>query len=259
VLAYDTPVPIPDLERAKTALSQQIALVGEKRDEVVATFNGFVLAIENVFVQQADAAGAIALYLIQKHLDDARAALGQILEIARKLVTEGTPVLSLIDKSIEWLVEVLPVVSDVANELARPDNPDFVRWEGFAKDFYGVKAGLQQAAVGETVENVKSLSGWLYIVASANIAYALELLKILADLILSITKITAKAGSVVGIAFAVNELADVIKGAVSAGIAVLSAVVMGFTATIGDIRGMLAQRLDVSDYENGGWPQVRYT
>jgi ABC-type transporter Mla subunit MlaD len=248
----DTFVDTGEVEETKTLLSHAVENIDKAVKAVIDGFNSVVSNINDL----RWVIGPIPMYFIRNDLDDIRADVRNLVELAAKVVRESTPVFSLFLASVDWLRTVMSPTSEVGFDVNTPFDDDLASWTGSAATAYRQKAVAQKAAVDRAKENAKFISKWLFEIGKTNVAYAVELAKIVTDVAAKLAKLTIDALGVITIQFAVDELGNVVKGLVKAGLDQLLELANKFVATLGNVRDVLEKRIDHTEFENGQWPQA---
>jgi len=248
------PVDSFEVASSKLALEQAFDSLRDAVDLCVDNFNRIVDGVNHY----AWLLGPIPLWFIHNHLDDLRNALREGIRHAEKVLQGGVPILSLFETSIDYLNAVQAPVSDISYDVNTPQDDNINYWSGAAASAYRQKQSAQKTACDKTAENAVFISKWLFDVAKTNVAYAVEMVKILVDAGSELVNVTVDAASLIDLQFALDHLADAVKKLIKAGVNQLVELANRFVATLGDVRDLLAKRNDHGAFENGRWPQAVY-
>jgi hypothetical protein len=248
------PVNPGEVESSKVALEQAFGSLRTAVDVCVDNFNRIVEGVNH----WGWLLGPVPLWFIRNHLDDLRNALKEGITHAQKVLQGGVPVLSLFQASIDYLNAVQLPVSEIAYDINTPQDDNLHSWTGAASSAYKQKQAAQKTAADKAAENAVFMSKWLYDVGKTNVAYAVEIVKILVDAGSELVNVTVDAASIINLQFALDHLADAVKKLIKAGVNTLVELANTFVATLGDVRDVLAKRNDHGAFENGRWPQAVY-
>jgi hypothetical protein len=243
-----------DAASSKLALEQAFGSLRDAVDLCVDNFNRIVEGVNH----WAWLLGPVPLWFIHNHLDDLRDALKEGISYAQKVLQGGVPVLSLFQTSMDYLNAVQLPVSDIAFDINTPQDDNIQSWSGPASAAYRQKQGAQKTAADKAAENAVFMSKWLYDVGKTNVAYAVEIVKILVDAGAELVNVTVDGLSVINLQFALDHLADAVKKLIKAGVNTLVELANKFVATLGDVREVLSKRNDHGAFEGGRWPQAVY-
>jgi hypothetical protein len=244
-------MPPPDIEYAppfNTAFEQidsNIDIAVAKFDEVVDNVRRWAWML-----------GFGGSWWIGRNLDDVRRGLDAIIGKVNHAVDHQLPVLSLISTSFSWVHDVKTPVSELSFRTTEPANENLYEWTGAAATAYNAKAGKQKAAIDETVVKAEFISGWLFGIAKENVAYAVELAKIVTDLAGKLTQAALDTASVIDIPFAIDTLAKSVGSLVTAGLNNLLTIGERLVDAIGDVRDLATQVGDHSKLPGGLWPEA---
>jgi hypothetical protein len=243
-----------DIASSKVALEQSFDALRSAVDLCVNNFNRIVEGLNH----WSWLLGPIPLWFIHNHMNDLRNALKEGLDRAEKVLQSGVPVLSLFETSIDYLNAAQAPVSDIAFDINTPQDDNLNSWSGAAASAYAKKQAAQKSAADKTTENAAVISKWLFDVGKTNVAYAVELVKILVDAGAELVNVTVDAASIIDIQFSIDHLAEAVKKLIKAGVNQLAELANKFVATLGDARELLARRNDHGAFEGGKWPQAVY-
>jgi len=241
----------PDLEYAppfNTAFEQMntnIDVAVSKFDEVVDNIRRWAWML-----------GVGGVWWIKSHLDEVRAGLQSIIDKVNYALDHQYPVLSLITVSFSWVHDVKTPVSELSFQTTEPANENLYEWTGAAATAYRTKAGQQKNAVDETVVKAEFISGWLFGIAKENVAYAVELAKIVTDLAGKLTQAAIDTATVIDIPWAIDTLAKSAGSLVTAGLDNLLTIGERLVDAIGDVRDLATQVGDHSKLPGGRWPEA---
>ncbi|MEV4757158.1 hypothetical protein AB0J86_18875 [Micromonospora sp. NPDC049559] len=248
------PVDVAEIESSRLALEQAFDHLRDAVDLCVQNFNRIVEGVD----EHAWLLGPLPLWFIRNHLDDLRDALKEAITYAEKVLQGGVPVISLFVTSIDYLNAVQSPVSDIAYDINTPQDDNLGYWRGAAALAYRQKQGTQKAAADRAADNAVFMSEWLYKIGKTNVAYAVEVVKLLVDAAAELVNVTVDGISIINVQFALDHAADAVKKLLKAAVNQLVELADKFVATLGDLREVLARRNDHGTFENGRWPQAVY-
>jgi hypothetical protein len=201
-------------------------------------------------------AGAAAGYYIYRHLDEIREALNKLLKVAEYVVKNGSPVVSLINHSFDWVTKVKTPASDLQFQVDDLVNYDFALWSGQAAEVYKDKRSKQKDAVGEIVVRAEFISSWLFKIAKANVDYVVELGRALNAILGQVAKAAVNAGTLINLLFAIDDVAEIVGTGVEEALNGLLAIVQRLVASLGDVRDLTTVVGDRSKLPGGKWPEA---
>jgi hypothetical protein len=245
---------VGDVESSKVALERAFESIRRGIDTCVGAFNGIV----DKFALYLPLIPPWAVRSVQLALHLIRVQLRDLLDIAQKVLQSGVPVLSLFITSIDYLNAVERPISDISYEIGTPKSDDLHHWSGAANLAYKQKQTAQKAAADRVMENATFMSKWLFDIGKANVAYAVEVVKILIDAGSEMIAVTANGFSAINIQFALDDAADAIQKLIKGGLNQLAELANRFTALIGNVRDLMEKRNRQSELQNGHWPQAVY-
>lgn len=248
------PVNSGEVESSRVALENAFDALGRGADVCVEGFNRIVDEINDY----SWLIGPIPMFFIRRHMEDIRTQLKALLDVAQKVLQGGVPVLSLFTTSIDYLTAVQTPVSDISYDIGTPANDNLHYWTGAANLAYRLKQAAQKAAADRTVDNATFMSKWLFDIGKTNVAYAVELVKIVVDAGAELVSVTTNGLSIINIQFALDDLAEALKKLIKAGLNQLVELANKFVATLGDVRDVLEMRARHTEFEGGRWPQAVY-
>ncbi|HEY0700695.1 MAG TPA: hypothetical protein VGD43_23175 [Micromonospora sp.] len=243
-----------DIESSRLALTDAFDALRKGVDTCVDGFNHIVDKAND----HAWLLGPIPMYLIHNHLDDIRTALKSLLDAAERVLQGGMPILSLFQTSIDYLTAVQSPMSDISYDINTPADDNLNYWTGGAATAYAKKQIAQRVAVDRTVDNAAFMSRWLFDIGKTNVAYAVELVKIVVDAGSELVKVSVDGLSIINLPFALDSLAEALKKLIKAGLDQLVELANKFVATLGDVRDVLEKTTRHTEYEDGRWPQAVY-
>lgn len=248
------PVNSGEVESSRVALENAFDALRTGVDVCVDGFNRLVDEINH----HAWLLGPIPMFFIRNHVEDIRAQLKTLLDVAQKVLQGGVPVLSLFTTSIDYLTAVQTPVSDISYDISAPAEDNLHYWTGAASLSYKQKQAVQKAAADRTVENATFMSKWLFDIGKTNVAYAVELVKIVVDAGSELVSVITNGLSIVNIQFALDDLAEALEKLIKAGLNQLVELANKFVATLGDVREVLERRARHTELADGHWPQAVY-
>ncbi|WP_199512152.1 hypothetical protein [Nucisporomicrobium flavum] len=243
-----------EVESSKVALEQAFDSLRKGVDSCVDNFNRIVEGVNH----WSWLMGPIPLWFIHNHLDDLRKTLTEAIGYAEKVLQGGVPVFSLFQTSIDYLNAAQGPVSDISYDINTPQDDNLNAWSGAASSAYKQKQAAQKSATDKAAENAVVISKWLFDVGKTNVAYAVEIVKLLVDAGMELVNVTVDAASIINIQFALDKLAEAVKKLLKATVVQFAELANKFVATLGDSRDLLARRNDHGAFENGKWPQAVY-
>jgi hypothetical protein len=225
--------------------------MGEAIGSVCESFNRVVRYVYDHRFQFAP-----VLLVLKKQLDTMKKGIDQLVGLVKYAVEHHMPVLSLIIQSFRWITQVQTPVSDMSSKVSEPRNPDLAYWEGAGAGEYRRRMGAQKEAVVDVTSRAAFISEWLMKIATANVKYVVELAKTAVDVLSKFVVITVEGVSVVGIAFALDKLAEVVGEAIAEGVKLLVGLGDEFMAAVANIRDIVSQVGDHNKLPGGKWPQA---
>ncbi len=241
-----------EVESSRVALENAFTTLQQGVDTCVDGFNSIVAKVRDL----AWLIGPIPMYFIRNNLDDVREHLKSLLDVAGKVLQGGVPILSLFTTSIDYLNAVQTPVSDISYDIGTPADDNLHHWTGGASAAYKQKQAAQKAATDRMVDNATFMSKWLFDIGKSNVAYAVELVKIVVDVGSELVTVTTNGLSVINLQFALDDLGEALKKLVKAGLNQLAELANKFVATLGDVRDVLEKRARHTEFEGGHWPQA---
>ena len=228
-----------------------IRQMGEAVNGVCESFNRVVRYVHAHRFQFAP-----VLLVLKNQLDTMKKGIDQLVKLVKYAVEHHLPVLSLIVQSFRWITQVQTPVSDLSSKVAEPANPDLAYWDGAGAGEYRRRVGLQQDAVVEVTSRAAFISEWLMKIATANVHYVTELAKTAVDVLSKFVVVVVEGATVVGIAFALDKLAEGVGEAIAEGVKLLVGLGDEFMAVVGNVRDIVAQVGDHRKLPGGKWPQA---
>jgi hypothetical protein len=238
-----------------TAYSQLFEQAVEKARQVI---TDAVTKFNEVVQRIHDKAWMIrpALGYVQGQLKLIGDGLAKVVQLVQYAMNHQTPVVSLIVQSFNWLDDVKKPMSGILSDIPVVRNEDFGKWRGEAATVYAGKVTAQKAAITDVTAKAEFISAWLFKIAKDNVAYMTELAKIGGEILAHIGTLAVKAGTIVGIPFAVDDIADMVGKAISTGINSLLGIAQKFVDTLEDVRNLKSELAELASLPNGAWPQA---
>ncbi len=250
----DTSVDIGEVESSRVALEEAFESLRKGVDACVSAFNHIVDEVND----HRWLLGPLPMYFIKRHLGDIREHLNEALDVAERVLQGGVPIISLFLTSIDYLGAVEKPLGDVSYDINTPADDNLQYWSGGAASAYRQKQAAQKAAVDRSVENATAISRWLFDIGKTNVAYAVELVKIIIDAGTELLNISVDGLSIINLQFSLDHAADALRKLVKAGLDQLVELANKFVATLGDCRDLLEKRARHTEFEHGGWPHAVY-
>lgn len=233
----------PPLTMAFEAIEAGMRQAAEKFNEIVERVRELCLVVPPP-----------VLLWIRDRLDVCREMVQEVLDKAGHALDHQIPVLALVSTSFAWLEQVRRPVSGLSARVATPESPAIGAWSGAAADAYRGIVDRQQAAALDVAEKANLISGWLYGIVTANIDYAIELARIVTQLVGRLAETAIEIGAVVTLPWAVEALAEAIGELLTAGLDNLLSIAERFVDAIGNVRNVHASLSDHSKLPGGNWP-----
>ena len=201
---------------------------------------------------------APVLLLVKKHLAVLAEGVGRLVKLVQYVVDHHVPVLSLIVQSFRWVTQVQTPVSDLSAKVKEPRNPDLAHWSGAGASVYQQKIGAQKDAIDAATRKAAFISEWLMRIATANVTYVVKLAQTVVDVGAKFLVVTVEGATVVGIAFAMDRLAEAVEKAIAEGVKHLVGLGEEFMAVVANVRDIVSEVGDHTVLSEGRWPQAVY-
>jgi hypothetical protein len=242
-----------------TALNTLVTDIQRGIDQVVAGFGQVVQSADRFAMLApliAPGLGGLAVWWIANHLKEIREALEKVIKVVRTILTNSTPVLSLIHHSFSWISDVKTPASDIVFAAGRDAKLNLVQWSGPAADIYHRIDGEQKDAVGEVVGKADFISSWLYKIVEGNVSYAQETLKTVTSIVGELVQAAVDAETVIDVPWAIDKLASVVGQLVEALLNQLLTIAQRVISSIGSYRDLVSATGDHSKLGPAGWPDA---
>ncbi|MGH3727316.1 MAG: hypothetical protein ACRDTU_01030 [Micromonosporaceae bacterium] len=200
-----------------------------------------------------------ARYWVAKQLKMLKSKLDELIKHIKYALKHHTPVLSLIYASFEWLNDVRNPASGVHGMLTKTDyeNVAIGYWTGGAATAYASRKAVQQEAVKAFYGNAEEASKWLMGIAKANVAYAVQLAKVLSEVAGELAQAAADATTVINIPWAIDALAGSVGTLVTGALDALLEIANTFMNAVGNARDIYSRTTDESVFGKAGeWPEA---
>jgi len=194
-----------------------------------------------------------AMLAIRPGLDTIRDGLEKLFKLIRTAVEHHMPVVSLIWQSFNWIEKVQAPVNGLAYEPAKTYLVN--RWEGAAASAYMTRAVAQNEAIGVVATKADGVSKWLMDIAKYNIEYMTELAKMATGFIGALVTAAIESATVIGIPFAVTDLAGAIGALVTQALDNLVGIAKRFAEALSKVRDIMSMMSDGKLPKNQ-WPQA---
>lgn len=204
----------------------------------------------------AGGTGWAAQWWMKSNLDDIRDALNSVIERVNHAVERQLPVVSLIIASFRWLHDVYTPASELPSGITDPISDNFWRWTGVAANAYKAEVTKQVSAAKDIVEKSDFISQWLFKVGQGNLDYAVGLAKIVTGIAGDLAQAASEAVTVIDLPWALSTLAGTIGDLVTAGLDNLLDIGVRFVEALGNVRDIVAEVGDHTNFPGGKWPQT---
>ncbi|WP_189253166.1 hypothetical protein [Lentzea flava] len=192
-----------------------------------------------------------AMLAIRPALDIVRDGLEKLFKLIRTAVEHHFPVVSLIVQSFRWIEDVQrPVVGLTHDASDLVDN-----WTGEASAKYQRKITSQNEAIAVFATKADSVSKWLMDIAKYNIEYMTELAKMATGFLGALVTAAIEGATVIGIPFAVKDLAGAIGTLVTQALDNLVGIAKRFAEALSKVRDLMSLTAEPK-FPNGNWPQA---
>jgi methyl-accepting chemotaxis protein len=203
---------------------------------------------------------ADALKAFQAAIEEARTKVGEILGSLEKTLNGALPVMSLFQVGLDWSTKVNANLTPIKPDVTQSGGID--TWHGPAHDTYRTREADQEEAVGQAIDQVKSISKWLSDVANANVHFVTDLLSQIGGIVEKIVEVTADVGEAAAAADplsaqeAANDLSALLGRFASNIVDYLAGLgnrLADVLSLIGDVAG---EHSDNSAFPGGHWPEA---
>jgi len=203
---------------------------------------------------------ADALKKFQEAIEVARQKVSEILTRLEKTLNGSVPVLSLFQVGIDWSTTVNEKLSQIKPDITQSGGID--TWHGPAHDTYKTREGDQLDAVGQAVDEVKGIAGWLSDVANANVHFVTDLLSQVGQIVEKIVEVTGDVGTAAATADplsaqeAANDLSTLLGRFASNIIDYLASLGSRLADVLSLISEVASAHGDNSAFSGGHWPEA---
>lgn len=194
-----------------------------------------------------------AMIVIRPALDEIRDGLEKLFQLIRTAVEHHFPVVSLIVQSFKWIDDVQAPVNGLGHQPTATFLAD--RWEGSAANAYKARAAAQNEAIAAVVTKADGVSKWLMDIAKYNIEYMTELSKMATGFLGALVTAAIEGATVVGIPFAVKDLAGGIGTLVTQALDNLVGIAKRFAEALSKVRDIKSMMTDLK-LPGQQWPQA---
>jgi hypothetical protein len=193
------------------------------------------------------------MLVINPALDVIREGLEKMFKLIRSAVEHHFPVVSLIWQSFNWVEKVQRPVNGLSHQLSRTDLS--AHWTGEAATAYSQRFTEQHDAIGAISTKADNVSKWLMDIAKYNIEYMTELSKMATGFLGALVAAAIEGATVVGIPFAVKDLANAIGTLVTQQLDNLVGIAKRFAEALSKVRDIMSMMSDLK-LPDQGWPQA---
>ncbi|GIF24458.1 ABC-type transporter Mla subunit MlaD [Actinoplanes tereljensis] len=203
---------------------------------------------------------ADALKAFQDAIEVARQKVSEILTKLEKTLNGSVPVLSLFQVGLDWSGTVNPTLSQIKPDVKQSGGID--TWHGPAHDTYLTREGDQIDAVGQAVDEVKGIAGWLSDVANANVHFVTDLLTQVGQIVEKIVEVTGDVATAAATADplsaqeAANDLSTLLGRFASNIIDFLASLGNRLADVVSLISEVASIHGDDSAFSGGHWPEA---
>lgn len=194
-----------------------------------------------------------AMLVINPALDTVREALDKMFKLIRTAVEHHMPVISLIWQSFNWVEKVQQPMNGLSHQPS--DTYLAARWSGEAATAYSQRLTSQNDAISAVSTKADSVSKWLLDIAKSNVDYMTELSKMATGFLGALVTAAIEGATVIGIPFAVKDLAGAIGDLVTQQLDNLVGIAKRFVEALSKVRDILSLMTDTK-LPNQGWPQA---
>ncbi|GAA3676556.1 hypothetical protein GCM10022267_74280 [Lentzea roselyniae] len=153
------------------------------------------------------------------------------------------PVVSLIVQSFKWLDDVQAPVNGLGQQATTTFLADL--WEGPAASAYKARAAAQNEAIAAVATRADGVSKWLMDIAKHNIEYMTELSKMATGFLGALVTAAIEGATVIGIPFAVKDLAGAIGNLVTQALDNLVGIAKRFAEALSKVRDIKSMMTDL--------------
>jgi uncharacterized protein YukE len=193
------------------------------------------------------------MLVINPALDVIRDGLEKMFKLIRTAVEHHFPVVSLIWQSFNWVEKVQQPVNGLGHEQETTHLS--VEWTGEASAAYSLRYTSQHNAISAVATKADSVSKWLMDIAKYNIDYMTELSKMATGFLGALVAAAIEGATVVGIPFAVKDLANAIGALVTQQLDNLVGIAKRFAEALSKVRDIMSLMTDMK-LPDQGWPQA---
>lgn len=200
-------------------------------------------------------------YPVQRWINDnlktLSAQLKKVLKHIKHAMRHYAPVISLIYVSFAWIDEVKTPASGVWNDITASEHSDsnLSYWISGAADEYKTRKTEQVNAVGAVRDNAEEASKWLMAIAKDNVAYAVELAKVVSEIAGDIAQAAVDAAAF-NVPLVIDTLAGSVGTLVTAAFDAMLEIANRLAKAVSDERDLYSKRTDMSYFDNGEWPEA---
>lgn len=192
-----------------------------------------------------------AMIAIRPALDKIRDGLEKLFQLIRTAVEHHFPVVSLIVQSFKWIEDVQRPVNGLVHEKT-----DLAyHWTGEASQKYQDKVTAQNDAISVYATKADGVSKWLMDIAKYNVEYMTELAKMATGFLGALVTAAIEGATVIGIPFAVKDLAGAIGTLVTQALDNLVGIAKRFVEALSKVRDIMSMMSDGKLPKNQ-WPQA---
>ncbi|MGC9670633.1 hypothetical protein ACNTMW_29320 [Planosporangium sp. 12N6] len=201
-----------------------------------------------------------ALKGFQAAIEEARKKVGEILDKLEKTLNGSVPVLSLFQVGLDWSTQVNTHLSEIMPDVAQSGEID--TWHGPAHDTYKSRETYQNDAVGQAIDEVKSLSKWLSDVATANVHFVTDLAKqaipVVDEITVVIGDLTEATGALDPLSAqeAANDLSETLGKIVASIVEYLISLADRLADVLNLVGEVASEHSDHRAFSGGHWPQA---
>ncbi|SDC85552.1 hypothetical protein [Actinokineospora iranica] len=218
-------------------------------DKVREAINRYDAGVHNVRAWKY--ALAPVMFAICEGFDTIRDGLDKLVKLVRTAVEHHMPVVSLIVQSFNWLESV----KDPVNGLSHKEKNIAQQWEGEASAAYQTRVTEQNNAINAYAVRAEGVSKWLMDIAKYNIEYMTELAKMATSFLGALATAAVEAATVIGIPFAVSDLAGAIGNFVTQSLDNLVGIAKRYADALSRVRD-LKSIMTGPEFPDGKWPQA---
>lgn len=191
------------------------------------------------------------MFAIRPALDTIRDGLEKLFKLIRTAVEHHFPVVSLIWQSFNWVEKVqMPM-----NNLSHQKTDLAYHWTGEASAKYQDKVTAQNDAINAVATKADNVSKWLMDIAKYNIEYMTKLAEMATGFIGALVAAAIESATVIGIPFAVKDLAGAIGTLVTQSLDNLVGIAKRFAEALSKVRDIMSMMSDPK-LPQQQWPQA---